>query len=168
MPTPSTHNPGARSPKHKSGYMIHFVSVILKEVFQKGRQYEWSRPGRCPRCHHDRLWGHGFVERLFDGFPVSLPIRRYRCNLCGCIITLRPDSHFPRIQAAKEEIRSALFHRIATGRWPTGLSPPRARHYLRNLRRNAMAYLSDLWKQGPAAAFDALMDRGRIPVRRPI
>ncbi|NOY53666.1 MAG: hypothetical protein GXP58_08600 [Deltaproteobacteria bacterium] len=75
-----------------------------------------TRPGSCPRCHSDRLWGHGFVERLFDGFSVPLLIRRYRCSLCGCIITLRPDSHFPRIQAPKEEIRSALSHRIATGR----------------------------------------------------
>lgn len=102
--------------------MITFVSVILKEIFEQGRKYVWERPATCANCNHYKVWSHGFVERLFDGFDTFLLLKCYRCPNCGCVITLRPDSHFARIQASKETIRSSLYNRLQTGRWPPGLS----------------------------------------------
>ncbi len=147
--------------------MIHHVSVVLKEIFLQGREYVWPRPERCLRCDSDRVWGHGFVERMFEGFSVALLIKRYRCPVCGGIIVLRPDTHFSCIQTPIKEIRFALSQRIETGRWPTGLSPPLARHWLKNLRRNSSAYLSDL-QRGLITAFDSLIKMDRIPVCRSI
>ncbi len=147
--------------------MIHHVSVVLKGVFLQGREYVWPRPAKCLRCDNHRVWGHGFVERLFEGFSVALLIKRYRCPVCGGIIVLRPDTHFSRIQTPIKEIRFALSHRIETGRWPTGLSPPRARHWLKNFRRNSSAYLSDL-QRGLITAFDSLINMDRIPICRSI
>ncbi|MFT5701603.1 MAG: hypothetical protein ACI8ZB_004498, partial [Desulforhopalus sp.] len=41
-----------------------------KEVFDQGRDYKWSHPSHCPRCFHYKVWGHGFVDRIFDDFTT--------------------------------------------------------------------------------------------------
>ncbi len=146
--SPSQTN-GSKETQQK-GYdkMITFVSVILKEIFEQGRKYVWERPATCANCNHYKVWSHGFVERLFDGFDTFLLLKCYRCPNCGCVITLRPDSHFARIQASKETIRSSLYNRLQTGRWPPGLSFPRQRHWLKNLRRRIKALLTEVWRRG--------------------
>jgi hypothetical protein len=110
------------------------------------------------------VWSHGFVERIFDGFNVTLSLKCYRCPLCGCVITLRPDTHFPRFQASKDKIRSFLSERLKTGRWPPGQSHSRQRHWLRNLKKQTKALLSDTWAKGLLTAFDYLTSKGNTPV----
>ena len=63
------------------GAMIIFVSVKLKEIFDKQREYAWPRPDLCPRCEQSRLCGHGFVPAYFDGFAGQIHHRRCRCPL---------------------------------------------------------------------------------------
>jgi len=144
--------------------MIIFVPVLLKDIFEQERDFVWERPPCCPRCNHYKVWGHGFVERIFDGFNVTLSLKCYRCPLCGCVITLRPDTHFPRFQASKDKIRSFLSERLKTGRWPPGQSHSRHRHWLRNLKKQTKAILLDTWPKGLLAAFDHLTSMGNTPV----
>jgi hypothetical protein len=110
------------------------------------------------------VWSHGFVERFFDGFNITLLLKCYRCPLCGCVITLRPDTHFTRFQASKDKIRLFLFERLKTGRWPPGSSHSRHRRWLQNLRKQTKALLSDKWAKGLLAAFDYLVSIGHTPV----
>ena len=145
-------------------HMIIFVSVVLKKIFEQGRAYAWERPATCCRCNHYKVWSHGFVERLFDGFDTSALLKCYRCPNCGCVITLRPDSHFTRIQTSKETIRSSLYCRLETGRWPPGTSFPRQRHWLKNLRRRIKALLTEVWSHGEIAAFDYFISIDQTPV----
>ena len=145
--------------------MIHFVDVVLKDIFEHGRDYPWVRPDKCFKCGHYKVWGHGFVPRLFDDFPSPLLIKCYRCPNCHCVITLRPVSHFSRIQSAIETIRSRLQYRLEKGRWgPLTLPTSRYRHWLANLRRRIKAYLTEKWSQGEMAAFDWFITRGQVPV----
>jgi len=144
--------------------MIIFVSVILKEIFEQGRKYVWERPATCVKCNHHKVWSHGFVQRLFDGFDTFLLLKSYRCPNCGCVITLRPDSHFTRIQTSKEAIRSRLSCRLQTGRWPPDTPFPRQRHWLKNLRRRIKALLTEAWSHGEIAAFDYFISIGQTPV----
>ena len=144
--------------------MIIFVPVLLKDIFEQARDFIWERPPCCPRCDHYKVWSHGFVERNFDGFNITLLLKCYRCPLCGCVITLRPATHFPRFQASQDTIRSLLSKRLKTGRWPQALSHSRHRHWLLNLKRQTKAFLSDTWDKGLLAAFDCLASMGRIPV----
>jgi len=148
--------------------MIIFFSVVLKDLFIKGRDYPWPKPGRCPRCKGCNLWGHGFVQALFDGFYAPLWLKRYRCPTCRCVIRLRPRGYFRRFQASVETIRSSISHKLKTGRWPPGLPHTRQGHWLRALRKKAAAFLNNTWNQGLLKAFDYLIEQGHIPVSRSI
>lgn len=144
--------------------MIYPVSVSLKEIFDKGKKHPWKRPSKCPKCSCSKVWGHGFVSKLFDGFNAPLWLKRWWCPLCNCTILARPESHFPRFQSSKEKIHDALLHRLTNGRWPPDSSPSRMRHWLSNLKRQARAHLPQSWKSGLAAAYERLMKLNKIPV----
>jgi hypothetical protein len=147
--------------------MIWSVPVDLKQIRAEGRCYPWPRPKSCPRCNNWKVWGHGFVERYFDGFAGALFIKCYRCPNCGCVVTLRPSSHFPRIRSSKQTIRFHLQHRLNHGRWlPSELARSRLRHWLVNLRRQVQAFLTNVWKAGLMAGFETLLRQGHIPVAR--
>ena len=146
--------------------MIQFVDVVLKVIFAKGRNFLWERPSACPRCGNWKVWGHGFVQAVFEGFDVPLWLKRYRCPECGCVIQMRPSSHFSRFQSSKKVIRSALDQRINHGKWPSDQLSGRMRHWLRNLKRQMKAHLTERWKAGLLSAYDHLVDMGRVPVSR--
>lgn len=147
--------------------MIYFVTVVLKDIFEQGKDYPWLRPENCPCCGHYKLWGHGFTSRFFHGYTDCLFLRCYRCPGCKRVITLRPDTHFSRIRSSKETVRSHLEQRLNDGRWPVStLSRSCLRHWLANLRRQKLAHLTDGWKDGLLAAFDRLVTLGKTPVCR--
>jgi hypothetical protein len=148
--------------------MIIFFSVVLKDLFIKGRDYPWPKPGRCPRCKGCKLWGHGFVQALFDGCKQPLFLKRYRCPTCRCVIRLRPRGYFRRFQAPVDTIRLSISHKTKTSRWIAGISRTRQCHWLRALHRRIKAYLGNTWNQGILKAFDYLMAQGRVPVSRSI
>ena len=145
--------------------MILPVTANLKEIEEKGRNYQWVRPEVCLRCRGSHLWGHGFVESWFDGYSRVLLLRRYRCPLCGCIIKLRPKGYFKRFQAKIEIIRFHIARRLKTGKWPGGFSiSARCRHWLRALKRQTMAHLGIEWIGHLSEAFDRLTEMGKVPV----
>ena len=113
--------------------MIIFVSVCIKEIVAKGRDFPWPRPDECPRCNGRRIWGHGFVPAFFDGYSCQVFLRRYRCPDCHCVLRLRPLGYFKRFQAPIEKIRSSIAFRLQNRRWPPSLSRARQGHWLRSL-----------------------------------
>lgn len=147
--------------------MIWFVPIDLKKIYKQGRMFSWPHPPECLRCNNWRVWGHGYVERYFDGFVAALPIKCYRCPACGCVITLRPQTHFVRIHASKDTVREHLHHRLETGRWPPSSLPrSRLRHWVFNLKRRVHAFLTAVWDQGLWAGFESLISRGKTPIAR--
>lgn len=105
---------------------------------------------------------------IIAGFDDALAIRRYRCPSCGCVIRLRPKGYFKWHQSPAVEIRTSLSIRVKTGRWPPGCVTNRARHWLRALKRKAVAVfglhaLADLM-----AVFDRLISMGLVPVSRTV
>jgi len=146
--------------------MIISVLCEVKEIFNKGKDYEWSRPETCPSCKASNVWGHGFVPAYFDGFSGSVYLRRWRCPSCGCVIRVRPCGYFRRFQAAIEEIRSRLSSRISGGPWLPGMSPTRQRHWFLALQRRVTAYLGNGWQDGLIRAFDHFISLDQIPVSR--
>lgn len=147
--------------------MIYFVSVVLKDIFEQGKNYPWVKPESCPECGHYTIWGHGFTPRYFRGFPRCLYLKCYRCPGCRRVITLRPDTHFSRIGSSRETIRSHLQQRQDKGRWPRSmLSRSLLGYWLSNLTRQVAAHLGCGWKDGLSAAFDRLVTLGKTPVSR--
>ncbi|MDA8428039.1 MAG: hypothetical protein M0T70_02160 [Geobacteraceae bacterium] len=147
--------------------MIYFVSTLLKEIFAAGKNYPWVPPSECPRCGHYRLWGHGYTQRYFRGFPSCLYLKCYRCPACNCVLTLRPDSHFSRIRTSREMIRNHIEHRQTVGHWPrSDLLRSNLRYWWDNLTRQTRAFLTNGWCAGLLAAFDYLTALGKAPVSR--
>jgi hypothetical protein len=93
-----------------------------------------------------------------------LPIKRFRCDRCGCIICCRPKSHFGRIQASIHSIKIFLRHRLTHGRWLTPAPHSRHRHWLRNLKRKILAHLGIIDPGGLMEGYERLLERGQIPV----
>lgn len=148
--------------------MILSLCVSIKEIVELGRDFPWPKPESCPRCHGVRIWGHGFVGALFDGFVHQVLLRRWRCPECRCVMKARPRGYFDRFQAPIASIRSGIVHRLSTGTWPPGSSRSRQGHWLRSLYRKIQAHLKDQWIAGAVAGFDRLMEEGIIPVCRSI
>src|ERR1035441_1889026 len=116
--------------------MIYFVDVQLKDIFEQGKYFQWQRPEVCPNCEICKVHGHGFASRVFQGFSSCLYLKCYRCPDCGCVITLRPDTHFSRIHSSKEIIRLHLAQRLEGGKWPfSSLSRSNLRYWMANLTR---------------------------------
>lgn len=148
--------------------MIAYFCLDLKRIADEDPGYCWPRPSSCARCGHPKTWGHGFVLMIFAGFTHALRIRRYRCPCCSCIIRLRPTGYFKGHQSATATIRDTLATRMGTGFWPRGCVTNRARHWLRALKRHALAVLGVPALADLMAAFDQLLDLGRVPVSRAI
>jgi len=148
--------------------MILPVAVVLKEIYEKGRDYLWPRPEVCPNCKASRPWGHGFVLAFFDGFRKGLLLRRYRCPRCGCVIRLKPQGYFDRFQSSIETIRAIICDLVEKKPSYSWVSRTRKAHWLKALKRMARAYFGDPFEHRLLAAFDLLMGMGKIPVTRSI
>ena len=152
----------------KGEQMILPVVVVLKEIYEKGRDYLWPRPEVCPCCKARRPWGHGFVLAYFDGFTAGVLLRRYRCPQCRCVIRLKPQGYFDRFQSSIATIRSTMCALLKKNRCPSGVCRTRQAHWLKALKRKASAYFGDPFQYHLLAAFDRLIDIGKIPVSRSI
>jgi hypothetical protein len=148
--------------------MIFSVLVSIKEIVAKGRDFPWPRPQACPRCAGRRVWRHGFVSAFFDGFSQQVPLRRYRCPECRCVMRARPSGYFERVQASIETVRSSIAFRLEYGRWPAGASRSRQGHWLRHLGRRVCARFGQGWSKRLMEGFDELMLRNENPVCRRI
>jgi predicted RNA-binding Zn-ribbon protein involved in translation (DUF1610 family) len=148
--------------------MVFFFPVILNDLFESGRKYQWPKPGSCARCSSIRLWGHGYVTACFDGFNAPLFLKRYRCPDCGCIIRLRPEGYLKRFQASIATIRSSIESKVQTGKWIDVISRSRQQHWFKSLVKRIKAYLADGWQQGVLAGFDYFLKSGQTPVGRSI
>ena len=147
--------------------MIIFFSAMLNEIYRLCREYPFPRPKVCPGCQGCRLWGHGFVLVCFDGYCHPLCLKRYRCPDCGCVLRLRPAGHFKRFQASIAAIRSSIHGKVNFGKWISGISRSRQRHWFKALVKRIKAYLTDVW-QDVLAGFDCFVQSGQIPVSRSI
>jgi hypothetical protein len=148
--------------------MILPVVVVLKEIYEKGRDYLWPRPEVCPYCKVRRPWGHGFVLAYFDGLPAGILLRRYRCPHCGCVIRLKPQGYFCRFQSSVAAIRSIVRNLVEKKLCSSGIPRTRKAHWLNALKRKARAYFGDPFQNQLLAAFDRLIEMGKVPVSRSI
>lgn len=122
-----------------------FFVLCFKEIMRLGRKYPFPRPPNCLKegCKSHRVWGHGYVEAYFDGYEEPICLRRYRCDDCGCVYTIRPLGYWPRHHVPVRVIFQRLCHRIKHGVWDRGHGYTRQRQgqWLRALKRNIKAYL---------------------------
>lgn len=77
------------------------------------------------------MWGHGYVERFFDGVEAALPMKRWRCPHCGAVHTMRPQTHWRGFWAARATILASLRDKEKTHRWLSQLARERQQYWWR-------------------------------------
>ena len=106
------------------------------------------------------MWGHGYVQRLFDGFEQPLWIKRYRCPDCRTWLhTARPDSHWRGFLAPWKVILVCLMRKLKKCRWLKGPSRQRQQYWWKG-------FLKQLGREGSPE--DCTMEALRRLVQRPI
>lgn len=111
-------NPDRPSPKNNT-LILHFA-VDVKRLVEEGKDFCWPRPEQCPRCEGRRLWGHGYVQRYFEGWIERIWIKRYRCPDCRAVHTLRPLEFYRGFYYSVLTILLSILNRIIHNRWLKG------------------------------------------------
>jgi hypothetical protein len=93
------------------------VAVNVKKLGEPGKKYPWPEPTRCFSCNSPRVWGHGYVQRYFEGYTQPLWVKRLRCPDCRIVYTLRPDLFYQRFRYSLWTILSSLVTRIVHHRF---------------------------------------------------
>jgi len=147
-----------------------FLLVCIKEIFERGRGYQFPRPEHCLKegCGRDRIWGHGYVGIWYYGYESLVYLRRYRCADCGCVYTIRPAECWPRHRTPIMIIMKRISHRICEGVWDIsrGLTRQAQGNWLRALKKNIKLHLGLDFTMGLMEGFHELIAAGRIPVQR--
>jgi hypothetical protein len=127
-------------PSTKSKTLILHFAVDVKRLVEEGKDFCWPRPERCPRCQGQRLWGHGYVRRYFEGYVHALWIKRYRCPDCQAVHTLRPEGFYRGFYYSILTILLSLLSRIIHNRWLKCLSRQVQQYWWKGLRRQASRF----------------------------
>jgi hypothetical protein len=153
----------------RCGLLSLFFWMSVKEIFRLGINFPFPRPERCLKdgCG-GRVWGHGFVERYFDGFGKALFLRRWRCPDCGTIYTIRPHGFWSRHHAPIQTVCRSLCHRLRHGTWDRslGLSRQRQNHWFQALKKNILSRLGMSFRRRILRGFHELVPLITIPVVR--
>lgn len=128
--------------------MILYSEVSVKEIFEKGKDYAWVRPERCPKCGSGRLWGHGYVARYFEGFKEAVWMKRWRCADCGGVHTTRPEGFWRRFQHSVEKIVKSLKEKLSAGRWLGEISRQVQQYWRRGFGRQCVREGESLRRKG--------------------
>ena len=147
--------------------MILREDIDLTKLHILGKEYPHRRPERCPKCQSQRIWGHGYIPRYFDGYGLVY-LKRWICADCGCVPTIRPAGYFSRHHQTITGILKSIVHRVKTGQWIRGpdLTRQRQGHWLRALRKNIKVWLGLEWIDKMIDGFSELMNLGQCPVLR--
>ena len=117
--------------------MVLHVAVDVQRLFELGKKYPWPRPERCLACKSSRLWGHGYVQRYFEGFLLPLWVKRLRCPDCGVVYTLRPDLSYRGFRHYILTILFSLMTRMGDGRWLPSIPRQNQQYWFKGLRIQA-------------------------------
>jgi hypothetical protein len=121
--------------------ILHFA-VDVKSLFELGKRYPWTRPAECPKCRSKRLWGHGYVERYFEGCSHAVWVKRYRCPDCHAVHTCRPVAFFKRLRYSAVIIICCLLNKILYSRWLGSIERQNQQYWYRSIRRQSSLHVN--------------------------
>ena len=104
--------------------MIINVDISIDSLSTQGKNFKWVKPDACPACT-SHLWGHGHV------FSNNLFLKRYRCNNCLIVITLKPFGFWKNYRTSIKNIYLDLRHRLVTFHWRSNEKRQRRNDWLK-------------------------------------
>lgn len=115
----------ARSQVYGIGFvMIITADISVSDLEIQQRSFVWSKPACCLRCLHS-LWGHGHV------FSNGLFLKRYRCDKCKLVVTMKPAGRWPKYRSTITEIYESINHRLTSYRSLISSRRSRENHWLK-------------------------------------
>lgn len=111
--------------------MIVAIDTTIHEISDSGAFFKWPSC-HCEKCSQ-KMWGHGYVDRYFEGISGPVRIKRLICPGCGIVLIFRPKAFFSRFQSSIENIFNILCTRLQTGFWPRGFIRQRGWYWLKRL-----------------------------------
>ena len=140
--------------------MIIYIFIDVKEIFKLGKTYPWVKPDSCPVCAGIRLWGHGYVERYFEGFIEKLWLKRYRCPECKSVHIMRPELFWPRFHYRVPTILSSLRNKVKFNRWLPDISRQNQQYWFKGLNKQLAYHYPYL--RAPTLRFINLLHKQQI------
>ena len=104
--------------------MIITVNISTLELSKQKKSFVWLKPLTCPNCSSCSIWGHGFV------FTNGLFFKRYRCNDCLSVITLKPADFWKHYKTSVEDIYIEIRHRLSFHNATCHRAATRSQHWL--------------------------------------
>ena len=144
--------------------ILHPFAGSVQQYLQQPADPDRYRPSHCPQCQVKHpLTANGFytrtvIDTAFEGF---LRVRRYRCEDCGCTVSLLPEFALPYLRSSVTVIALFLLARLLQAKTLAAALPPsapyqRGQFWLRRFRAQAAALcaaLAALAKPTPAPDF---------------
>jgi hypothetical protein len=149
-------------PSTKSDSLILHFDLDVKRLVEEGKNFSWPRPEQCPRCQGLRLWGHGYVQRYFEGLPEAVWIKRYRCPECKAVHTSRPERFYKGFYYSILTILLSILNRIIHSRWLKCLSRQVQQYWYQGFRFQASRHSNR--KDPDIKACRELFNQNLIPV----
>lgn len=146
---------------HRTIFLVLHVAVDVQSLVELGKRYPWPRPARCLSCKSSRVWGHGYVQRYFEGFVRPLWVRRLRCPDCRTVYTLRPDRFYRGFRYSLLTILSSLMTKITDGCWLPSLPRQNQQYWYRGLKLQSARFTSIL--SPDRATMNEVISSGFIP-----
>lgn len=120
---------GVRAPSAPADQVLIHTDAPLAQVAAQGKNFKWNRP-ICD-CGCEKVWGHGYTFRFFDGLDEPTWLRRYRCPAFRRVFTMIPSGFGRRYRTMISVIWKAIEERLRGPCWPPGVSRQRGGHWLR-------------------------------------
>lgn len=149
-------------PSTKGILLILPFKVDVKRLVEEGKDFSWPRPEQCPRCEGHRVWGHGYVQRYFEGLFEAVWIKRYRCPDCRAVHTLRPERFYKGFHYSVLTILLSVFNKIVEGRFLKCLSRQAQQYWYKGFCLQACRYSNR--KAPDIEVFKELFSQNIIPV----
>lgn len=96
--------------------MILLTKINIFDLSLEQKNFKWGHYF-CTNCN-TKLWSHGFVTRCFSDFNFPIYFKRFRCATCAIVFTLRPDTHWSRVQSSVEKVFQTIEYKFKYRRWP--------------------------------------------------
>lgn len=103
-------------------HLILYYRIDLQLLKSQKKNFSWIKPKFCSNCNSSRIWGHGFVARYLYGFKANLWFKRYRCNDCHTVLTIRPQEYTLGFYYPISTIYKALKSFVEHGKWLKNIS----------------------------------------------
>lgn len=119
-------------------HLILYYRINLKLLKEEGKKFKWIKPPKCPACKSIHIWGHGFVLRFIQEYPSGLWFKRYRCNDCCRVFTLRPKDYSLGQYYSSYNIIASIRRKLKCNRWLKSIPRQNQQYWFKSIEYMAL------------------------------